>query len=114
MRFFTESRDAEYYAQKVTDTGGVYLVPAFTGLGAPYWDMYARGAFVGLTRGTKRSISSGRPRSPSPTRWPTWCAPWRRTPASPSPAQGRRRRQPGPLPHAVPGRISWGVRSAGP
>ena len=54
MRFFTESRDAEYYAQKVPDNGGVYLVPAFTGLGAPYWDMYARGAIVGLTRGTKR------------------------------------------------------------
>ncbi|MEG1879335.1 MAG: glycerol kinase GlpK [Pseudoflavonifractor sp.] len=54
MRFLTESRDAEYYAQKVSDTGGVYLVPAFTGLGAPYWDMYARGCIVGLTRGTKR------------------------------------------------------------
>jgi len=54
MRFLTESRDAEYYAQKVADTGGVYLIPAFTGLGAPYWDMYARGAIVGITRGTKR------------------------------------------------------------
>lgn len=54
MRFFTESRDAEYYARKVTDTGGVYIVPAFTGIGAPYWDMYARGAIFGLTRGTKR------------------------------------------------------------
>ena len=54
MRFFTDSRDAEYYAQKVPDNGGVYLVPAFTGLGAPYWDMYARGVLVGLTRGTKR------------------------------------------------------------
>ena len=54
MRFFAESRDAEYYAQKVCDNGGVYFVPAFTGLGAPYWDMYARGAMVGLTRGTKR------------------------------------------------------------
>ncbi len=54
MRFLAESRDAEYYAQKVTDTGGVYLIPAFTGLGAPYWDMYARGAIVGITRGTKR------------------------------------------------------------
>mgnify|MGYP001522830213 CR=1 FL=1 len=43
LRFFPESRDAEYYAQKVPDNGGVYLVPAFTGLGAPYWDMYARG-----------------------------------------------------------------------
>ena len=54
LRFFTESKDAEYYAQKVSDTGGVYLVPAFTGIGAPYWDMYARGTIVGITRGTKR------------------------------------------------------------
>ena len=54
MRFFSESRDAEYYASKVKDTGGVYLVPAFTGLGAPYWDMYARGTLTGITRGTTR------------------------------------------------------------
>ena len=54
LRFISESRDAEYYASKVPDTGGVYLVPAFTGVGAPYWDMYARGALVGLTRGTNR------------------------------------------------------------
>ncbi|MDE6107299.1 MAG: glycerol kinase, partial [Oscillospiraceae bacterium] len=54
LRFLSDSPDAEYYAQKVPDNGGVYLVPAFTGLGAPYWDMYARGAIVGLTRGTKR------------------------------------------------------------
>ncbi len=54
MRFITESRDAEYYALKVPDTGGVYFVPAFTGMGAPYWDMDARGAIVGITRGTKR------------------------------------------------------------
>ena len=54
MRFFAESRDAEYYAEKVSDNGGVYFVPAFTGLGAPYWDMYARGSIVGITRGTKR------------------------------------------------------------
>ncbi len=54
MRFFTESKDAEYYAKKVPDTGGVYVVPAFTGMGAPYWDMYARGTIVGITRGTKR------------------------------------------------------------
>ena len=54
LRFFDESRDAEYYARKVKDNGGVYLVPAFTGLGAPWWDMYARGAIVGITRGTKR------------------------------------------------------------
>lgn len=52
MRFIRESRDAEYYAKKVKDTGGVYFVPAFTGLGAPYWDMYARGSIFGITRGT--------------------------------------------------------------
>lgn len=54
IRFINEARDAEYYAQKVSDTGGVYLVPAFTGLGAPHWDMYARGCIIGITRGTKR------------------------------------------------------------
>ena len=54
MRFITESADSEYFAGKTADTGGVYLVPAFTGLGAPYWDMYARGCIVGITRGTKR------------------------------------------------------------
>jgi glycerol kinase len=54
MRFITESSDSEYYAGKVPDAGGVYLVPAFTGLGAPYWDMYARGCIIGITRGTKR------------------------------------------------------------
>ena len=54
LRLISDARDAEYYASKVPDTGGVYLVPAFTGLGAPHWDMYARGALVGLTRGTRR------------------------------------------------------------
>ncbi|MBE6906322.1 MAG: glycerol kinase GlpK [Ruminococcaceae bacterium] len=54
LRFITESCDAAYYAQKVEDTGGVYIVPAFTGLGAPYWDMYARGCIMGITRGTRR------------------------------------------------------------
>jgi glycerol kinase len=47
--------DSEGLAASVPDTGGVYLVPAFVGLGAPYWDMYARGALVGLTRGTTRA-----------------------------------------------------------
>jgi len=55
MRIITDSRDSEYFASRVSDTGGVYLVPAFTGLGAPYWDMYARGCIVGITRGTKRA-----------------------------------------------------------
>ncbi len=54
MRFIAESADSEYYAKKTKSTGGVYLVPAFTGLGAPHWDMYARGCLVGITRGTKR------------------------------------------------------------
>ena len=53
LHFIREAADAEYFASKVPDTGGVYLVPAFTGLGAPHWDMYARGTMVGLTRGTK-------------------------------------------------------------
>lgn len=55
LRFITDSRDSEYFAQKVQDNGGVYIVPAFTGLGAPHWDMYARGAIFGLTRGTGRN-----------------------------------------------------------
>jgi len=47
-----ESRDVEYFANKVEDSGGVYLVPAFAGQGAPYWNQYARGTMVGITRGT--------------------------------------------------------------
>ena len=54
-RLFDEAPDADYFASKVDDTAGVYIVPAFTGLGAPYWDMYARGAIVGLTRGANRN-----------------------------------------------------------
>ncbi len=55
MRFITDSADSDYYASKVPDSGGVYMVPAFTGLGAPHWDMFARGMLIGLTRGTGRS-----------------------------------------------------------
>lgn len=55
MRFITDSSDSDYYASKVPDSGGVYMVPAFTGLGAPYWDMFARGMLIGITRGTGRS-----------------------------------------------------------
>lgn len=55
MRFISDSADSDYYASKVPDTGGVYMVPAFTGLGAPHWDMFARGMLIGLTRGTGRS-----------------------------------------------------------
>ena len=55
MRFITDSSDSDYYASKVPDTGGVYMVPAFTGLGAPHWDMFARGMLIGITRGAGRS-----------------------------------------------------------
>ncbi len=55
LKLVEEARDSEYFASKVEDTGGVYVVPAFAGLGAPYWDMYARGAILGLTRGTSIS-----------------------------------------------------------
>ncbi|MEG0764133.1 MAG: glycerol kinase GlpK, partial [Oscillospiraceae bacterium] len=55
MCLINESADSEYFARKVKDNGGVYVVPAFTGLGAPHWDMYARGAIFGLTRGTGRN-----------------------------------------------------------
>lgn len=54
LRLIDSASDTEYYASKVADTNGVYFVPAFAGLGAPYWDMYARGAIVGLTRGANK------------------------------------------------------------
>ncbi|MDO4614990.1 MAG: glycerol kinase GlpK [Lachnospiraceae bacterium] len=54
MRMLDSAGDSEYYANKVPDTNGCYVVPAFTGLGAPYWDQYARGAIVGLTRGVNK------------------------------------------------------------
>ncbi len=54
LHLITESCDSEYFASKVSDSGGVYVVPAFSGLGAPHWDMHARGTITGLTRGTGR------------------------------------------------------------
>lgn len=54
MRMVDSSPDSEYMAKKVDDTNGCYVVPAFTGLGAPHWDQYARGAIVGLTRGVNK------------------------------------------------------------
>lgn len=54
LKLIDAAPDSEYYAMKVEDTGGVYVVPAFSGLGAPYWDMYARGGIFGLTRGTRK------------------------------------------------------------
>ena len=55
LQIISTSHECDILAESVPDTGGVYLVPAFTGLGAPYWDMYARGCVVGLTRGTTRA-----------------------------------------------------------
>ena len=54
LRIIHDSSDSEYFARKVADNGGVYIVPAFTGLGAPYWDMNARGVITGITRGANR------------------------------------------------------------
>ncbi|WP_019558077.1 glycerol kinase GlpK [Thioalkalivibrio sp. ALE12] len=54
LHLIDAAEDSEYYAGKVADADGVYVVPAFAGLGAPYWDMYARGAIFGLTRGTRK------------------------------------------------------------
>ncbi|MDP5169050.1 MAG: glycerol kinase GlpK [Bacteroidia bacterium] len=55
LKILDEAPDSEYYAAKLEDNDGVYVVPAFAGLGAPYWDMYARGAIFGLTRGTTKA-----------------------------------------------------------
>ena len=55
MKMITRASETEQIAQSLKDNGGVYLVPTFTGLGAPYWDMYSRGTIVGLTRGTGRA-----------------------------------------------------------
>jgi glycerol kinase len=54
MKLVDSAPDSEYFATRVPDTNGCYVVPAFTGLGAPYWDPYARGAIVGLTRGVNK------------------------------------------------------------
>ncbi len=55
LKIIDEAPDSEYFAMKVEHPDGVYVVPAFAGLGAPYWDMYARGAIFGLTRGTTKA-----------------------------------------------------------
>jgi glycerol kinase len=55
LRLIDSAADSEYWAGKVPDTNGVYMVPAFVGLGAPHWDSYARGSLVGLTRGANKS-----------------------------------------------------------
>ncbi len=58
LKIIESAKDSEMYANRVEDTNGVYVVPAFTGLGAPYWDMYARGSILGLTRGAKKRTYS--------------------------------------------------------
>ena len=55
LRLISEPSECDFLAESVRDANGIYLVPAFTGLGAPYWDMYARGCIVGLTRGVNRA-----------------------------------------------------------
>ena len=55
MGMLTDAQDSEYFANKVKNNGGIYVVPAFVGLGAPYWDMYARGSIFGLTRGSNKN-----------------------------------------------------------
>ena len=55
LRLISETSECDFLAESVRDSNGVYLVPAFTGLGAPYWDMYARGCIMGLTRGANRA-----------------------------------------------------------
>ncbi|MGW7595867.1 FGGY-family carbohydrate kinase, partial [Streptomyces rubiginosohelvolus] len=54
LQIVYDAEDTEYAALNVPDTNGVYVVPAFVGLAAPYWDQYARGAILGLTRGASR------------------------------------------------------------
>ena len=55
LQVISTSHECDILAESVPDSGGIYLVPAFTGLGAPYWDMYARGCVVGITRGTTKA-----------------------------------------------------------
>ena len=54
LKLIESAQDSEYYASKVSDSAGVYVVPAFAGLGAPWWDPYARGMIIGITRGTNK------------------------------------------------------------
>lgn len=54
LKLLYDAKDSEYFATKVKDNGGIYVVPAFVGLGAPHWNQYARGAILGLTRGANR------------------------------------------------------------
>ena len=105
LGFIERSGDVEALAASVDDSGGVYLVPAFTGLGSPHWDAYARGTMVGLSRGTTRGAHrAGRARGDRvpERRGPARDAGGRATAPGRTP---RRRRRDGERPaHAVPGR----------
>ena len=59
MKMLKTVDESEYVAQEVEDTDGVYMVPAFAGMGAPYWNQYVRGTIVGLTRGTSKRNLTG-------------------------------------------------------
>ena len=61
LHLLDSAAESEYLARQVPDTNGCYVVPAFTGLGAPHWDSYARGTIVGLTRGVNRNHHPGHP-----------------------------------------------------
>ena len=83
-----KASDCDVLAEQVPDNGGVYLVSAFTGLGAPHWDMYARGAVVASPGAPPGPISSGPPWRASPTRPPTSSPPWSGTRGRRSPPSG--------------------------
>lgn len=77
LRMIKMAQDTEAYAQRVESTDGVYVVPAFVGLGTPYWDSDVRGAIFGLTRGRLRSISSGLHSNPLPIKRRMCCRRWK-------------------------------------
>ena len=115
LGFFADAADSEALATSVPDSAGVYVVPAFVGLGAPHWDPHARGAIFGLTRGSGQARTSRAPPwKRSPTRRATWSRRWSATPASAERAAGRRRCVGEQLPSADPGRHPRAATSCGP
>lgn len=82
MRMIKNAAQTEEYARAVNDTAGVYIVPAFAGMGAPYWNQYARGTVTGITRGCKKSILYEPLWNPSLIRLPMYSGRWKRTRAS--------------------------------
>ncbi len=82
MRMIKNAAQTEEYARAVNDTAGVYIVPAFAGMGAPYWNQYARGTVTGITRAAKKSILYEPLWNPSLIRLPMYSGRWKRTRAS--------------------------------